>query len=327
MTTPSERVLHKSTLSTRILFERYGIYIFLVLLVIIASIISPAFFNPQNLKDILNQSAALGIVAIGQTFVILIGGGGLDLSVGSVMATVAVIMAHNTEGENALFLPVLGVCLIFSLIVGLVNGVLITKRKVQPFMATLGMMIIIQGIRFLYTKGMPKGNFPPIQRFLGTGNVGPIPTSILSLAIMVVIAYIILRKTTFGRKIYAIGGNIHTARLCGYNIDLIIIAVYMISGFMASIAGIYLGGWIGISDNWVGKGYELDSIAAVVMGGTTFEGGRGGVVGTIVGVIIVMMLFNIVLLVGLPVQAQYIVKGVVIILATSFYASFRRQAK
>jgi ribose/xylose/arabinose/galactoside ABC-type transport system permease subunit len=309
----------------RSLFERFGIYIFLAILFITASLVSPDFLKPQNLKDILNQSAALGMVAIGQTFVILIGGGGLDLSVASVMSTVAVIMAHNTEGENSLFLPVAGVCLFFGILVGLINGLLITKRRVQPFMATLGMMIIVQGIRFLYTKGMPKGGFPPILRFLGTGDVGPIPASILSLAIMVLIALIVLRKTTLGRQIYAIGGNIQTARLCGYNIDLTITVVYMISGFMAAIAGLYLAGWIGISDNWVGKGYELDSIAAVVMGGTTFEGGRGGVIGTIVGVLIVMMLYNLVLLLAMPVQMQYVVKGVVIILATSFYASFRRR--
>ena len=310
----------------KLLFERFGIFIFLAVLFIAASLVSPNFLKPQNLKDILNQSAALGMVAIGQTFVILIGGGGLDLSVASVMSTVAVIIAHNTGGENALFFPVTGVCLFFGLLVGLINGLLITKRKVQPFMATLGMMIIIQGLRFLYTKGMPKGGFPPILRYLGTGDVGPIPTSIVSLVIMIVIAAIVLRKTTYGRKIYAIGGNINTARLCGYNINLLIISVYMISGFMASVAGLYLAGWIGIADNWVGKGYELDSIAAVVMGGTTFEGGRGGVLGTIVGVLIVMMLYNIVLLLGLPVQMQYVVKGVVIILATSFYASFRRRA-
>lgn len=322
----TSRVTHAASAYTRSLFEKYGIFIFLGILIIAASAVSPDFLKPQNLKDILNQSAARGMVSIGQTFVILIGGGGLDLSVASVMSTVAVIMAHNTGGENALFLPVAGVCLFFGILVGLINGLLITKRKVQPFMATLGMMIIIQGIRFLYTKGMPKGGFPPILRFLGTRDVGPIPTSIASLAVMVVIAFITLRKTTYGRKIYAIGGNIHTARLCGYNIDIIIISVYMVSGFMASVAGLYLAGWIGIADNWVGKGYELDSIAAVVMGGTTFEGGRGGVLGTIVGVLIVMMLYNIVLLLGLPVQMQYVVKGVVIILATSFYASFRRRA-
>jgi ribose/xylose/arabinose/galactoside ABC-type transport system permease subunit len=308
------------------LFERYGIFFFLAVLFVAASVVSRDFLNPKNLKDILNQSAALGMVAVGQTFVVLIGGGGLDLSVASVMSTVAVIMAHNTEGENALFLPVAGVCLFFGIIVGLVNGLLITKRKVQPFMATLGMMIIIQGIRFLYTKGMPKGGFPPVQRFLGTGDIGRIPVSILSLALMTIIAFIVLRKTTYGRKLYAIGGNVNTAKLCGYNIDMLITSVYIISGFMASVAGLYLAGWIGIADNWVGKGYELDSIAAVVMGGTTFEGGRGGVLGTVVGVLIVMMLYNIVLLVGLPVQMQYVVKGVVIILATSFYASFRRKA-
>ena len=325
METPSDKVLRSSSAYVGSLFEKYGIYIFLAILFITASLVSPNFLKPKNLKDILNQSSALGIVSIGQTFVILIGGGGLDLSVASVMSMVAVIMAHNTEGQNALFLPVTGVCLLFGIIVGLANGFLITKRKVQPFMATLGMMIIIQGIRFLYTKGMPKGGFPPILRFLGTGDVGPIPTSILSLAVMVFTAFVILRKTTLGRQIYAIGGNVQTARLCGYKIDLITTVVYMISGFMAAIAGLYFSGWIGISDNWAGKGYELDSIAAVVMGGTTFEGGRGGVLGTVVGVLIVMMLYNLVLLLHMPVQAQYVVKGVVIILATSFYASFRRR--
>ena len=193
-------------------------------------------------------------------------------------------------------------------------------------MATLGMMIIIQGLRFLYTKGAPKGGFPPILRFLGTGDVGIIPTSILSLAILVAMALVVLNKTTLGRQIYAIGGNIETARLSGYNIDLIITVVYMVSGFTAAVAGLYLAGWIGISDNWVGKGYELDSIAAVVMGGTTFEGGRGGVLGTIVGVLIIMMLYNLVLLLHLPVQMQFLVKGAVIILATSFYAWFRMQS-
>jgi len=322
----AERSPYRLSMSVRISFEKYGIYIFLCVLFITASLVSPQFLNPQNMKDVLNQAASLGMVAIGQTFVILIGGGGLDLSVASVMATVAVIVAHNTGGQDALFLPVAMFCLLFGVLVGLANGLLITKRKVQPFMATLGIMIIIQGLRFVYTKGAPKGGFPPILRFLGTGDTWIIPTSILSLAILTALALIVLKKTTLGRKIYAIGGNIETARLSGYNIDLIITVVYMISGLTAAIAGLYLAGWIGISDNWVGKGYELDSIAAVVMGGTTFEGGRGGVLGTVVGVLIIMMLYNLVLLLHLPVQTQYLVKGGVIILATSFYARFRMQS-
>jgi ribose transport system permease protein len=321
-----KRSLHRHSASLKVFFERYGIFIFLCVLFITASLISPQFLNPQNMKDVLNQAASLGMVAIGQTFVVLIGGGGLDLSVASVMATVAVIVAHNTGGQDALFLSVALICLLFGTLVGLANGLLITKRNVQPFMATLGMMISIQGLRFLYTKGAPKGGFPPVLRYLGTGDVGFMPTSILSLTVLTVIALIILKKTTLGRKIYAIGGNIETARLSGYNIDLIITVVYMISGFTAAVAGLYLAGWVGISDNWVGKGYELDSIAAVVMGGTTFEGGRGGVLGTIVGVLIIMMLYNLVLLLHLPVQMQFLVKGGVIILATSFYARFRMQS-
>ena len=316
----------KLSIFFRSVFERYGIYIFLGLLFITASVVSPQFLNPQNLKDILNQAAALGMVAIGQTFVILIGGGGLDLSVASVMATVAVIMAHNTGGQDTLFLPVAAVCLFFGILVGWINGLLVTKRKVQPFMATLGVMIIVQGLRFLYTKGAPKGGFPPILRFLGTGDIGPIPTSILSLTVLMVMAVIVLNKTTLGRQIYAIGGNIETAFLSGYRIHLVITVVYMISGFCAAIAGLYLAGYVGISDNWVGRGYELDSIAAVVMGGTSFAGGRGGVMGTIVGVLIIIMLYNLVLLLHLPVQVQYIVKGAIIILAASFYAVFRKSA-
>jgi len=303
----------------RTMFERYGIYIFLVLLVIFSFPICPAFFTAQNIINILNPAAALGIVAIGQTFVVLTGRGALDLSVASVMATVAVIVAKNTGGQNALLLPVAAGCMLFGILVGLINGLFITKRRVPPIMATLGMMIIVQGARFLYTKGIPEGTYPPFLRFMGIGSIGPFPTAVVSLAILVVIAEIVLKKTVFGREVYTIGGNINTARICGYNIDLILLVVFMISGFMAAIAGLYLAGWIGIADNWVGQGYEIDSIAAVVMGGTSFEGGRGGVLGTIAGVLILVMLYNLVLLLHLPVQVQYIVKGCVIIMAASFY--------
>jgi ribose/xylose/arabinose/galactoside ABC-type transport system permease subunit len=311
--TGSTRLALKSTL------EKYGIYIFLIILFAFASLVSPVFLRPRNLQDILYQASALGIVSLGQTFVILGGRGGLDLSVGSVMATVAVIIAHNTQGNNELLPPVILACVCFGLMVGLANGLLVTKRRVPPFMATLGMMIIIQGLRFIYTKGAPKGDFPPFVRFLGRGNIGLIPVSVLSLAFLTILAVIILRKTLYGRKLYAVGGNINTAYLSGYNADLITITTYMISGLTAVIGGVYLAGWIGISDNWVGKGYELDSIAAVVMGGTSFEGGQGGVLGTIAGVLIIMMLYNLILLLHLPIQIQYIVKGVVIILAAAFY--------
>ncbi len=302
------------------IFQEYGIYIFLVVLFAVSSLLSPAFLTIENLRNIFTPAASLGMVAIGQTFVILIGGGALDLSVASVMATVTVIVSMNTNGQDALLFPVSLLCILFGILVGLANGLLVTKRGVQPFIATLGIMVIIQGLRFLYTKGAPKGTFPPFLRFLGTGNIGPVPVSVLSFAFLMVLAAIVLNKTIFGHKIYATGGNISAAVISGYNTDLIILSTYVISGFTAALGGLYLAGWLGISDNWVGEGYEVDSIAAVIMGGTSFEGGKGGVIGTTAGVLIIAALYNLVLLLHLPLQLQYIVKGGAIILATSFYA-------
>ena len=301
-------------------FERHGIFIFLGGLFLFSSILSPAFLTAQNLKNILTPAAALGMVSIGQTFVILTGRGGLDLSVASVMASTAVMIAGLTQGKDELLFPVICICLTFGIFVGLVNGALVTKRGIQPFIATLGIMIIIQGLRFLYTRGAPKGTYPALLRFLGTGSVGPIPTSIISLAVATIIAWIVLEKTIYGRKVYAVGGNINTAALSGYNTDGILISIYAISGFMAALSGIFLAGWLGVSDNWIGKGYEVDSIAAVVMGGTSFAGGRGGVLGSIAGVFILMIIYNLLLLLHLPHQAQLIIKGAIIILAVSFYA-------
>ena len=306
-------------------FEKYGIFIFLVILVIVASVASPAFLGPRNIKNILEEAAAMGMVSIGQTFVILSGGGGLDLSVASVMGSAAVIVSQRTGGRNELFLPFGLLGLLFGVLVGLANGLLITKRRIPPVMATLGMMILIQGVRFIYTGGLPVGDFPPIMRFLGTGRIGSIPFSVISLAVLVGIAAIVLKKTTFGRKIYIVGGNINTARLSGYNTDWIIIAVYMICGFTAAVGGIYLTGWIGTVDNWVGKGYEIDSIAVAVMGGTSFEGGRGGVLGTIAAVFIIAILYNLIVLLGLTIHLQHAIKGTVIILAAYFYV--RRAAR
>jgi len=305
--------------SLRVLFEKYGIYIFLGLLLLVASVVSPAFLRLQNLRDILNQVAPLAMVGIGQTFVILSGNEGIDLSVASVMATAAVIVSVVTGGQNALFLPALFVCLCFGLVVGLANGLLITKQKCPPVLTTLSMMIIIDGLRLLCTGGAPKGDFPGVMRFLGTSNIGPFPASIITLAALTAAAGVLLRKTVLGRKIYATGGNINTAKLSGYKTDRILTLVYAISGFMAAVGGIFLGGWIGVVDNWVGKGYEIDSIAVVVMGGTSFEGGRGGVFGTIAGVFIIMILYNLVLLLHLPIFSQYIVKGAVIVFAAYFY--------
>jgi ribose transport system permease protein len=250
--------------------------------------------------------------------------GGIDLSVGSQISLFAVLAAYIMNRDPSMIIPALVACVGLGAVFGLINGLLITKRKVAPFIATLGMAIVITGAQLVWTNGAPKGDMPDLIRFLGRGGVGPIPAALIVFTILSIVAAFVLRRTVFGRRVYAVGGNAEAARLSGTNTDRVIIGVYVISGVMAALGGIILGGFIGVSDNWVGKGLELDSIAAVVIGGTSLFGGRGGVSGTAAGVILLTILLNLVLLLGLPVEVQLVVKGLVIIGAVTVYTQRRR---
>ena len=298
-------------------FQKYGLYVFLILLLIVAFSVSPNFFSPRNIQNLLTDGAPLGMAALGQTFVILTAG--LDLSVGSLMSTVAVI-ATSIRPDNAMILPIFLISIGFGALVGFVNGWLVTKRKVSPFLATLATMIVLQGIRFAYTKGAPlSGSLPPGFRVLGTGTLFSIPVNLVALAFLILVFAILLYRSSYGRKLYLVGGNPRAAFLSGIHSDRIIIAAYMICSILASIAGLFLVGYVGSVDNWVGNGYELDSIAAVMMGGASFKGGKGGIFGSLAGVVVLIVIYNLVLLLGFPIQAQLVVKGLVIILAASFY--------
>ena len=303
-------------------FTRYGPWLGVVALSLVAAIASPNFLRPENLFNVLRQSSSLGIIAIGQTFVILTGG--IDLSVGSQISLFAVLAAYIMNREASMIVPALVICVGLGAAFGLINGLLITKRKVAPFIATLGMAIVITGGQLVWTNGAPKGDMPDLIRFLGRGGVGPIPAALIVFAVLALAAAFVLRRTTFGRRVYAVGGNAEAARLSGTSTDRVVIGVYMLSGVMAALGGIMLGGFIGVSDNWVGKGLELDSIAAVVIGGTSLFGGRGGGSGTAAGVILMTILLNLVLLLGLPVEVQLVVKGLVIIGAVTVYTRRRR---
>ncbi len=260
-------------------------------------------------------------MSVGQTLVILTGG--IDLSVASVMALMSVLAASLMTGHTSLFVPVSLFCLAVAVIIGLVNGLLVTKLKIPAFITTLGMVLVVQGIRFVYTGGSPRGSIAPALSFIGAGMVGPVPASVILWAVIVVVFVILMRQTTFGRRMYAVGGNRSAAHLSGVNVNAIIIAAYTLCSFLAGVAGLVYTGYNGYADNWLGRGFELNSIAAVVVGGTVFEGGRGGVVGTVAGVLIITILFNLVLLLGLDEEYIRIVKGVAIILAVAMYARMR----
>jgi ribose/xylose/arabinose/galactoside ABC-type transport system permease subunit len=300
---------------------RGAIWVVLLALTIISSVVSPVFLTQRFIATLLKQAASLGIVAVGQTLAILTGG--IDLSVASVMALMSVLASHWMNGEDRLALPVSLLALAVAAAIGLANGLMVTKLKIPAFIATLGMVLMVQGARFVYTGGTPKGSIPEVLEFIGGGMVGPVPAAVIVWVAMVAVFVVLTRWTTFGRRLYAVGGNRRTAHLSGVNVNGVTITAYVLCSLLAGVAGLVLTGYSGFADNWLGRGKDLDSIAAVVVGGTLFSGGRGGVLGTVAGVLIITIVYNLVLLLGLDEEVQRIVKGTAIILAVALYAGLR----
>jgi ribose/xylose/arabinose/galactoside ABC-type transport system permease subunit len=303
------------------LLQKYGIYAALVILLVVGGIVSQTFISANNLSNLLLQVSPLGIVVIGQAFVILVRG--LDLSVASMMATAAVI-ATGFSGQNADVPVIVAFSLAIGFGVGLLNGLLVTKRSVSPFLATLATMILLQGFRFAYTQGAPSGNVPPFFRVLGSMTYFGLPYNFVILAVLSVVFWVLLSRSPFGRRVYIVGGNPTTGRLVGINSDIVTIACYVISSCLAAVAGLILSGYVGLVDNWVGQGFELDSIVAAVIGGVALSGGQGTIAGALAGAAIIVVISNEVLLFGLPIQLQIIIKGVVIVFAAAFYVKRQR---
>lgn len=297
--------------------KAFAVPLALVALMLIATAIQPSFLAPRNIQDILTQTAPLALVVIGQAFVVLVRG--LDLSVASLMATVAVLATAFNATSDAMIPVIFAAAILFSALVGLINGLLVTKRNVSPFLATLAMMIVLQGVRFYYTQGAPSGSLPDGFRFLGTGQIAGVPVNMLAFVLLFGCLAWLLHVSAFGRKIYIVGGNPAAADLVGIRSDRVTIICYMICSVMAGIAGLFLVGFVGTVDNWVGRGYELDSIVAVVIGGVALSGGVGTLWGAAAGALILVLLFNIVIIMGMPVQAQLIIKGVIIIVAAALF--------
>lgn len=297
--------------------EKRGVYVALVLAILISALLSPAFYKFSNVLNVLRAAAVLGIVSIGQTMVIL--GGGIDLSVGATMGTVAIAVSELTGGKDDNVVVAIAACLAIGAVVGLLNGLLITKRNIPPFVATLGMLIFVEGARFAWTKGIISGRPAPFVRVLAS-IIGPIPIPVVIMVVLALMVGLLLKKTPFGRQLYAVGGNREAARFSGINVERISMLTYVLCGLFAAIAGLILSGYIGYGDRYLGRGFDLDSIGAVVVGGTSFAGGRGGIGGTIAGVLLLTTMFNIVLILNLLVHYQLIVKGAVIIGAVMLYS-------
>ena len=313
--------LNSGTIQPRPVFDvlrRYQMMVLLASLVVAATILQPSFLAPRNIRDVLTQAAPLGMLVLGQTLVILVSG--LDLSVASLMATVAVLATAFNATSDAMIPVIFLVAVAFSAVVGLINGLLVTKRNVSPFLATLAMMTVLQGVRFAYTQGAPAGSLPAGFRWLGTGSVLGLPVNLLAFLLIFAVLSFILHKTVYGRMIYMTGGNPRSAELVGVSSATVTIACYVICSSLAGIGGLFLVGFVGTVDNWVGRGYELDSIVAAVIGGVALSGGSGTLAGATLGTLILVVLFNITIILGFPIQAQLVIKGVIVILAAALFA-------
>lgn len=296
------------------LVQKLGPLLGLLLIIIIISIMSPSFLTATNIFNVLRQVSISALIAFGMTFVILTGG--IDLSVGSTLALTGAISAGLLAGGMDPFLAML-IGLLLGAVLGAVNGFIIAKGKVAPFIATLATMTIYRGLTLVYTDGKPVsglGDSLSFQMF-GKGYFFGIPVPVITMLIAFLVLYFILRKTTFGRKVYAIGGNEEASRLSGINVDRITIAVYSLTGMLAALSALILTSRLNSAQPTAGQSYELDAIAAVVLGGTSLTGGRGWIFGTLVGALIIGVLNNGLNLIGVSSFFQQVVKGIVILIA------------
>ncbi|QQK07082.1 ABC transporter permease [Miniphocaeibacter halophilus] len=294
--------------------QDYGSLIALILLVVLISLVSKEFRSFNNLISLVRQSTINGFIAFGMTCVILTGS--IDLSVGSVLSLSTAICAGLIVGGVPVGLAFI-ITLILGVLLGLVSGILVTKGRLQPFIATLVTMTVYRGLTYIYMDGKPISNLGDsfLLKFIGRGSIFGIPFPVILFLVIFVLYFFMLNKTTFGRKIYATGSNEDCARLVGVKTDKVKMVVYALSGLMASIAGIILLSRLGSAQTTLGEGYELDAIASVVLGGTSMNGGRGRISGTLIGILIIAVLNNGLNILEVSSYYQSVVKGLVILIA------------
>ncbi|WP_447384406.1 ABC transporter permease subunit [Streptococcus pseudopneumoniae] len=287
----------------------------LIILMAVITIINSNFLTANNLLNLLLQVTSNALIAFGMTFVILTGG--IDLSVGSILALSSALTAGLLESGMTVTLAIL-ISLILGCILGMMNGLLISYGKLAPFIVTLATMTIFRGATLVYTNGNPitKGLSDTfLFQFLGQGYIVGIPFPVIIMFIVFIVLYVLLHKTAFGKSVYAIGGNEKAAYISGVKLNKVKIIIYSISGMMASISGLIITSRLSSAQPTAGASYEMDAIAAVVLGGTSLSGGKGRILGTLIGALIIGVLNNGLNIIGVSAFWQQVVKGVVILIA------------
>lgn len=302
------------------LLRRTGVLAALVLLIIVSSFLNDRFLSVPNLMNVLRQVSIVGILAVGMTFVILTKG--IDLSVGSILGVSVVIFAGLLETQSMAVAIPLGI--LAAMVLGLINGLGVAYAGIPPFIMTLGMLSFARGLAFIYTGGTPIPILNEAFYDLGNGYTFGVPNPTLILIVTLLVSGVVLALTPFGRSVYSIGSNEDAARLSGVPVGLYKTAVYVISGGVAGIAGLVYASQLSVGTPIAGQAYELDAIAAVVVGGTSLFGGTGSVAGTFVGTLIIGVLANILNLTGVDPFVQQLFKGALIVVAVFIMARSSR---
>ncbi|GBD09393.1 Ribose import permease protein RbsC [Candidatus Thermoflexus japonica] len=309
-------------LEARERWTRLGLVLTLVMFCLALSLLSPRFLTPGNLINVVRQASINGIIAVGMTLVILTGG--IDLSVGSILAFTGVVAASLvTSGQP----PALAMAsaLILGSLMGMLNGAAVAYLRIPPFIATLGMMTVARGLALSYTQGRPITGFPESFRWLGAGWMGPLPVPVLVMALVFGFGGFLLSYTIFGEHLLAIGNNPAAAQAVGIPLRRRLVLTYGLSGFLASLAGLILIGRLDSAPPTLGIGYEFDAIAAVVIGGTRLTGGEGWLGGTLIGALIIGVLNNGINLLNIPSFYEQVFKGGVIAAALLLHRVLRRE--
>jgi ribose transport system permease protein len=294
------------------------------LLVVLGTIISRGFANPDHLLSILNLASFLGLVAAGQGLVIL--SGGIDLSVSSVMTLSGVVSATLMSGTNEHMLLGVAVCIALGLLLGFLNGIGVAFIKIHPLVMTLGMTSVVQGAALLYTNGAPKGNAAPALSQLATGRLwGVVPYVLLLWAVIAVVIILSTRRSVWGRWIYAVGNSPTAAYYSGIRVPWVLVSLYVVSSVLATMAGLLLTGYTRTSYLNIGDPFQLNSIAAVVIGGSSILGGSGGYVGTIAGCVIMLLIQALLPILSIPEAGRRIISGALILVLLLIYGRERRR--
>jgi len=295
-------------------WSRYGILFAWIALIIVFSLAENSFLSIKNIFNILRQVAIVGICSVGMTFVILTGG--MDLSVGSVIGVSAVGGAIMMSSG---FPPIIAVsvALIIGMTSGFINAFFINEVGIAPIIMTLGMMTSLRGVAYILCGGYPVYGIPEEFLIIGQGYLNVVPVPVIIMLIVFVVGYFILNKTTFGRSVYGIGGNAEASRLSGVNVKMIIYKIYILAGALYALAGLILLARVNSGQPKAGDGYEMDVITACVLGGISVSGGEGRIGGVIIGVLMMGTLTNGMILMNVPEFWQWVVKGVVLVIAVT----------